>query len=99
MSNHYYFQLQVNLNTGLKNYIATEGRGWDTSTKFVRDAFVRAIELGRRGRQGDETAAHESMRLLGTALHTLEDWPAHSNYLELCLVKLGYEQVLYVSLC
>ena len=55
---------------------------------------MRAIEQGRRGRQGDETAQHESLRLLGTALHTLEDWPAHSNFLQLCLVKLGYENVL-----
>ena len=60
----------------------------------MRDNLIRAIEQGRRGRQGDENAQHESLRLLGTALHTLEDWPAHSNFIELCLVNLGYENVL-----
>ena len=26
-------------------------------------------------------------------LHTLEDYPAHSNFCELCLVSMGYTQV------
>ena len=27
------------------------------------------------------------------ALHTLEDFPAHSNYCELALLKLGHHQI------
>lgn len=32
-------------------------------------------------------------RLLGSALHTLEDLTAHSNWCELALRKLGHEEV------
>nr|WP_268801108.1 type VI secretion system tip protein VgrG [Pseudomonas sp. BSw22131] len=34
------------------------------------------------------------MRLFGAALHGLEDFFAHSNYVELSLIKLGYTSVL-----
>lgn len=36
---------------------------------------------------------YEAFRLLGQALHTLEDFPAHSNFCELALVSLGHQQV------
>jgi len=32
-------------------------------------------------------------RLLGTGLHTLEDLLAHSNWCEIALRKMGYEEV------
>ena len=35
----------------------------------------------------------EALRLLGTALHTLEDLLAHSNWCELALLKLGHKDV------
>ena len=41
----------------------------------------------------DEKELHEALRLLGTGLHCLEDWPAHSNYTELALIELGEEDV------
>jgi hypothetical protein len=31
--------------------------------------------------------------LIGPQLHTLEDYPAHSNFCELCLVSMGFSQV------
>lgn len=37
--------------------------------------------------------SYEAYRLLGTALHTLEDFSAHSNFCELALVRLGYGDV------
>ena len=50
--------------------------------------------MGRRARyDGSNDAHHESYRLLGQALHTLEDFPAHSNYCELVLLKFGYSEV------
>lgn len=35
----------------------------------------------------------EALRLLGTATHCLEDYAAHSNYVELCLIELGERDV------
>ncbi|KAG8680604.1 hypothetical protein FRC09_018115, partial [Ceratobasidium sp. 395] len=50
--------------------------------------------MGRRARSGGRKEdEYEAYRLLGTALHTLEDFPAHSNFCELSLVSLGYQQV------
>lgn len=37
----------------------------------------------------DEGDLHEALRLLGTANHCLEDFSAHSNYIELALIELG----------
>lgn len=51
--------------------------------------------MGRRAKHGGggSEALYEAYRLLGTALHTLEDFSAHSNYCELALQKLGYHQI------
>src|SRR6266851_6497925 len=73
--------------------MATENRGWDTSTAHIRRTLWRCIEHGRRsgGKAGPEL--WEAYRLLGTALHTLEDLLAHSNWCEVALRKMGYLQV------
>lgn len=62
---------------------------------MVRRLLLECIEVGRRSRHGGggTEAYYEALRLLGTALHTLEDFPAHSNFCELALLKLGYNQV------
>lgn len=76
-----------------QNYMATENRGWDTSTALIRRVFHACIEHGRlaQGREGDDL--WEAYRLMGTGLHTLEDLLAHSNWCELALRKLGYNDV------
>ncbi|KAI1794001.1 Het-C-domain-containing protein [Ganoderma leucocontextum] len=86
-------ELEIDERTGMKNYMATENRGWDTSTALIRRVFHACIEHGRRarGREGDEL--WEAYRLMGTGLHTLEDLLAHSNWCELGLRKLGYNDV------
>ena len=38
-----------------------------------------------------------SIRLLGTDLHTLEDLLAHSNWYEIALRKMGYEEVFCIN--
>ena len=60
--------------------MASDGRGWDTSTAHIRRTLLACIENGRnsRGREGEEL--YEAYRLLGTGLHTLEDLLAHSEY-------------------
>lgn len=45
---------------------------------------MKCIDMGRRYRQsGNEKDSYEAFRLLGQALHTLEDFTAHSNFCEL----------------
>ena len=87
-------ELEVDPRTGMKNYIANESGTWDTSKALVRRTLERCIHLGRQhavsGAKQDE---YEAYRLLGQALHTLEDFPAHSNFCELSLVSLGHHQV------
>ncbi|KAF1830836.1 Het-C-domain-containing protein [Decorospora gaudefroyi] len=85
-------ELSVDERTGLKNYIASEDLGITTSAGMVRDLLRRCIDLGQRsGGRGPDF--HEALRLLGTATHCLEDYSAHSNYIELALIELGATDV------
>ncbi|PWN43773.1 Het-C-domain-containing protein [Ceraceosorus guamensis] len=86
-------ELEVDPRSGMKNYIANENQGWDTSSALVRRTLVKCIELGRRARGGNTDELYEAYRLLGTALHTLEDFSAHSNFCELALQRLGHRNV------
>src|SRR5277367_3519800 len=76
----------------MKNYIANEQGSWQTSTSYIRTSLLRAIELRRRA-QSDQDI-FEALRLLGQSLHTLEDLPAHSNWVELAMIEMGYSGVL-----
>jgi hypothetical protein len=83
----------------MKNYIANEnidrlnnGDEMHTSSKLLRDLFRRSIEMGREyANNGDEATLFEAFRLMGTGLHCLEDFSAHSNYTELALIEMGEE--------
>ncbi|KIY69310.1 Het-C-domain-containing protein [Cylindrobasidium torrendii FP15055 ss-10] len=87
-------ELDIDPRTGMKNYIANEQGGWDTSKALVQRTLERCIQHGRAYRQnGQKADLYESFRLLGTALHTLEDYSAHSNFCEIALVSMGHEQV------
>lgn len=79
----------------MKNYIANERvaheQEWrTTSAGYIRFSLSRSIHYGRlytsgsHGR-GKESDLCEALRCLGQALHTFEDFPAHSNYCELAL--------------
>jgi hypothetical protein len=81
----------VDPRTGMKNYIANENGGWATSTAFIRQSFLKAIECRRRAQS--DADLYEALRLLGQALHTLEDLSAHSNWVELALIEMGYRHV------
>lgn len=87
-------ELAIDPRTGLKNYIANEQAGIMTSALHVRKLFGKCIQLGRsyaRSRNKDEL--YESLRLLGTGLHCLEDYSAHSNYTELALIEMGERDI------
>ncbi|KAI6783368.1 uncharacterized protein J7T54_004395 [Emericellopsis cladophorae] len=87
-------ELSIDPETGMKNYIANERAGIMTSAKLIRRLFGRCIELGRRYKESDDPKdLHESLRLLGTGLHCLEDFYAHSNYCELALIEMGEEDI------
>jgi len=87
-------ELDIDPTTGMKNYIANEKGTWDTSKALVRRTLEKCIEIGRKARSsGRKEDEYEAFRLLGQSLHTLEDFPAHSNFCELALVSLGHEQV------
>ncbi|KAE8145373.1 heterokaryon incompatibility protein Het-C-domain-containing protein [Aspergillus avenaceus] len=87
-------ELSIDSRTGLKNYIATEDIDIATSAGLVRRVFSRSILLGRQyAMSQNEEDLHEALRLLGTGLHCLEDFAAHSNYIELSLIEMGETDV------
>lgn len=73
--------------------MATENRGWDTSTAHIRRTLEACIDHGRRARGQEGADLWEAYRLLGSGLHTLEDLLAHSNWCEIALRKMGHEDV------
>ncbi|KAI0173775.1 heterokaryon incompatibility Het-C [Pestalotiopsis sp. NC0098] len=87
-------ELAFDPETGMKNYIANSGNGYRTSADYIREQLDKCISLGREGRRKRAAGAKkESLIHLGAALHTLEDFSAHSNYTELCLRELGEDTV------
>ncbi|KAI1818293.1 NIMA-interacting protein tinc [Poronia punctata] len=87
-------ELAIDEETGMKNYIANERVDIMTSALHVRRLFSRCIELARNSNGSrDKADLYEALRLLGTGLHCLEDFLAHSNYVELALIELGETHV------
>ena len=92
-------ELQVDLQTGMKNYIANEALGIATSAGYIKHSFTRSIHFGRvytngsHGAKGKEADLCEALRCLGQGLHCLEDFGAHTNYTELVLRELGFRNI------
>ncbi|KAL8940444.1 MAG: hypothetical protein Q9216_002814 [Gyalolechia sp. 2 TL-2023] len=92
-------ELQVDPNTGMKNYIANEHLGIATSAGYIKHSFARSIHFGRvytngaSGARGKEADLCEALRCLGQGLHCLEDFGAHSSYTELALREMGHTNV------
>ncbi|TGO51054.1 hypothetical protein BCON_0170g00230 [Botryotinia convoluta] len=91
-------ELEIDPNSGMKNYIANESGGWATSAGYVKFSFARSIHFGRlytsgSHGKGKEEDLCEALRCLGQALHCMEDFGAHTNYCELALRELGYRDV------
>ncbi|KAH6664132.1 heterokaryon incompatibility protein Het-C-domain-containing protein, partial [Halenospora varia] len=87
-------ELAIDPRTGMKNYIANEQAGIMTSALHVRKLFGKCIQLGRSyNRSQNKDELYEALRLLGTGLHCLEDFSAHSNYTELALIEMGERDV------
>ncbi len=80
-------QLEVNPTTLLKNYIATdlgEDQNFQPATAYMAKKLKAAMSAGH---------TDEGLRYFGEALHVLEDFFSHSNFIELALIELGYDQV------
>ncbi|XHG04438.1 hypothetical protein AWENTII_007706 [Aspergillus wentii] len=82
----------------MKNYIANERGDWATSAAYIKFSLARSIHYGRMythggDRKGNEDDLCEALRCLGQGLHTLEDFAAHTNYIELALREMGFHNV------
>lgn len=92
-------ELEVDRQSGMKNYIANESGGWATSAGYVKFSFARSIHFGRLytngagSSRGKEADLCEALRCLGQGLHCMEDFGAHTNYCELALRELGFRDV------
>lgn len=90
-------ELDIDPKTGMKNYIANERGDWDTSSAYIKHSLSRSIHYGRvytsSGRKGNEEDLSEALRCMGQALHTMEDFGAHTNYCELALREMGFHNV------
>ena len=77
-------ELEIDERSGMKNYIANQDYAEinRTSHDYVREQLVAAITCARMRDQ--EAYVH-----LGAAMHTIEDFVAHSNYVELCMRMIG----------
>lgn len=72
-------RLEVDPETSMKRYLE-------------RSANVMIAELGTAVLAGKHST--DGLRALGSALHILEDFFAHSNFVELSLIKVGHKDVL-----
>ncbi|OAX81665.1 hypothetical protein ACJ72_03997 [Emergomyces africanus] len=79
-------ELEIDPETGMKNYIANERGDWATSAGFLY------LGGGRHDKDREEHLC-EALRCLGQACHTLEDFSAHSNYCELALREMNHHNV------
>ena len=91
-------ETEIDMKTGMKNYIANETGRWATSSGYLRFSFARSIHYGRlytngAQKKGKEEDLCEALRCLGQALHCMEDFSAHSNYCELALREMGYHNI------
>ncbi|KAI5289738.1 hypothetical protein KEM54_003300, partial [Ascosphaera aggregata] len=87
-------ELAIDQRTGLKKYIAAEDADIETSAGLLRKVLGSCIKLGRAyAKTGNKTELYEAFRLLGTGLHCLEDYAAHSNYIELALIEMGESEI------
>lgn len=79
--------LQVDPQTHIRRYIADPGltSHWPSSLVYMQRQLKEAARLGKTA---------EGLVHFGFAMHILEDWYAHTNFVELWLIKLGYTKVV-----
>ncbi len=75
--------LEIDPKTGMKRFIAS--KGCRSSYDFIENYFAEAIRLQR---------TPDGLRYFGMGLHVLEDFFCHTNFVEICLFKLGHQDVI-----
>lgn len=90
-------EFAVDPESGMKNYIANESTPFATSSRYVRKQLLDCIQEGRNAYQLKKKSPTQALIYLGAALHTLEDFAAHSNYVELALMTLGVPAFPFVG--
>lgn len=71
--------VEIDPETSMKRYL-------ERSANVMKSELGTALLAGRTSTDG--------LRALGSALHVLEDFFAHSNFVELSLIKMGHKDVL-----
>jgi hypothetical protein len=70
--------LSVNPNTGMRYHI-------ESSIEYLEERFKMAMNAG---------PTKEGLRYFGEGLHLLEDYYAHSNFIEVGLIQMGHKKVI-----
>lgn len=70
--------LSVNTDTGMRYHI-------ESSIGYLEERFKMAMDAG---------PTKEGLRYFGEGLHLLEDYYAHSNFIEVSLIQLGHSKVI-----
>ena len=70
--------LSVNPNTGMRYHI-------ESSVEYLEERFKMAMDAG---------PTKEGLRYFGEGLHLLEDYYAHSNFIEVGLIQMGHKKVI-----
>jgi hypothetical protein len=70
--------LSVNPNTGMRYHI-------ESSIEYLEERFKMAMDAG---------PTKEGLRYFGEGLHLLEDYYAHSNFIEVGLIQMGHKKVI-----
>lgn len=71
-------ELSVNPNTGMRYHI-------ESSIEYLAERFKMAMDAG---------PTKEGLRYFGEGLHLLEDYYAHSNFIEVSLIQMGHDKVI-----
>ena len=93
-------ELEVGVIYGMKNYIRTDIRDANpkefstkkTAYELLLEKLKKA-DVPNANFHTKKGANKEAMVEFGAALHIVEDYFSHTNYVEICLVKLGYDRV------
>lgn len=95
----------INPHYGMKNYLRNETNNTEQKTttqsgvkhtsQKLPTATTYLVSQLEKSCQEHQCGHHkESLMYFGNALHTIEDYFAHSNFIELALIKNGYSEVV-----
>jgi hypothetical protein len=75
----------------MSNFFWTDYPERESSVSYMKGKIIQAVQKKNNGKKA------EGLRELGAALHVLEDFFAHTNFVEIYLRKLGVDAYPWVS--